>query len=689
MGILTKALGVSKSLDSEPSTSSFGVYGNNSTLSVYHDNQYENGFSSIRAIANAFIQVLPYAVDDKGKKVQKANVVNKLYHPNQSMSSVDFREALAIMSLVHPKVYLLHWHMEDGVLVEGGDVTADNIAGFTFLEGVVEVLVDGETQYSTGVKRYTTQDVLVLKSINPYNLNSGFSPAQAARRWTKLDDYIAEYQAGFFENGAVPAGMFTITAKSVSDFRDIKQSLLDRNKGAGKNNNVSFNFKPADVNGQTQSAQIEWTPFNVQNKEMALKDIFEQVNKKIDSAYGVPASIRGVNDNNTYASVRVDEVIMAKYTVAPFLLKVWTKLTHELNRVSGGMGYAITYDYEIPQVADEELVIANTKKVEAELINTMIMQGYDLSNIVEAFKLPKSYLKLTAKQIKEELDNADVDMGDEVEDSPTQPIEGSLKSLKVKKLTQVDRKFYEDKVSEVVLKHMTSQVENAVIGLSGELASKAFGDTTKDDDTELADDILTELTPLIAVYGQKAVDEAVQIILDAGLVTDGIEAFAMSETQKIAYRDYLKRVATTYNDQTGIAIRQILDNGITNGATKYEIEQELRQIILGDANKYRITRLSKTEVNLSEGKAGNIAVNNIKEQTGYKLYKVWNVSGADPCEYCLSMDGTRVLVDENYVTIGHDVHGVDGGTYTADFKDTDTASLHPNCNCYSTYEVER
>lgn len=660
--------------------------GQNSTLRFYKDNQYENGFSSIRAIANDFIQVLPYGIDKTGNKIQ-SSIIDKLYHPNQDMSSLDFREAIAVMSLVHPKVYILHWHYEDGILVQGGATTEDNIAGYTFLEDVCEVIVDGETFYSVGTKRYTKQDVIVLRSTNPYNLSKGFSPAQAARRWTKLDDYVAEYQSGFFENGAVPAGMFIIRAKTVGDYKAIKESMQEKHRGAGKNNNVTYNYQPLDANGQAQLAQIEWIPFNVQSKDMALKEIFEQVNKKIDSAYGVPASIRGVNDSNTYASVRVDEQIMARYTVNPFLLKIWTRFTHELNRVTGGLGFAITYDYSIPQVADENKVLAETKQIEANIINNL-SGTYKLPSIVKAFGFSAKYLELEKETKMEQQDNPDIDDGSEVEDSPEQPIIGYYKGLKAKQLSAVDAKLYEDKVSSVVVKFMTEQVETAINDLDDELKSKAYGDTSKDIDAEMAVAILASLLPLISIYGNKSRDDGVQLILDAGLNADTIPVFSMTEAQKSSYLTYLKRVATGYNDETAVQIRQILEDGILNGASKNDLERSLKDIILGDSNKYRVERIARTEVGLSEGRASVQAMQNIVDDTGYDVYKVWNTVDGE-CEYCKAMNGTRVKVSENFVDMGGTVDGEDGHKYIADFKDTESADLHPNCKCYVTYEVAK
>ena len=672
---------LSSSMDSMPQT-----------YQHYVDNQYENGYSSIRAIANSFILVSPFAQDGKGKKVVKANALDKLYFPNKDMSPVDFREALAVMSLVHPKVYLLHWHYEDDKLVAGGKVEEKNIAGYTFVENVIETRMNGITYYSTGMNKFTAQDLLILRSTNPYDLSKGFSPAQAARRWTKLDDYIAEYQSGFFANGAIPAGMFIIRAKSISDYKDIKHNLQEKHRGAGKNNNVTYSYQPLDTNGIAQQAQIEWIPFNVQNKDMALKDLFIQVNQKIDSAYGVPASIRGVNDNNTYASVEVDKQIMAEYTVSPFLLKLWSRMNHELNRVTGGLGYVINYKYDIPALSDAKKIEAETLNIYANIVNTL-GSVYEIGSIVSAFNLPTDISKLTEKPPKPVIeDNPNIDMGDEVNDSPEQPVIGDPailnKGLKVKKLTTVDSKLYESRISNIVKGYMEKQVNRAISMTDIEVKSKAFGDSTEQDNTDMAKDILVTLTPLIMAYGDVARQSGIELILEAGLSTDNIKPFTMTEYQKTVYNNYLKRVATTYNEQTAEQIRMILDNGVANEMTANEIKSQLKEVILGDSNQYRVDRIAKTEVNLSEGKASVQAMQNISDETGYKVYKEWTTSGADPCEFCLALSGTRTLIDENFVDLHGEIHGVDGGVYKNDFTATDTADAHPNCNCYITYTVE-
>jgi len=124
------------------------------TLDHLQNDRYENGYSSIRAIANRFMTLQPYAIDDNGKPYEtNPNVINCLARPNLDMSGVDFRDALAVMTLVHDNVYILvHERYGRGTRPASEGVTEERIAGFTFLENVLEVVVDGKTQYEVYTK---------------------------------------------------------------------------------------------------------------------------------------------------------------------------------------------------------------------------------------------------------------------------------------------------------------------------------------------------------------------------------------------------------------------------------------------------------------------------------------------------------------------------------------------------------
>lgn len=389
------------------------------TLEHYRDNQYENGYASISKIVNAFAEVEPYTVDENAKRVS-SNLLNRLYHPNSDMSSLDFREALAVMSLVHDRVFILCWRIEGGVAKPGGRITPQNLGGFTFLECPVVTLIDNKKTYTYNGSVYSEDEVIELKDINPYNLHRGYSPAKAASKWATIDDYIAAYQTGFFKNGAVPAGQFIITASTPTEFNNEVDKLEAKHKGAGKNNNIVYVHRPTDREGKPSNAKIEWVPFNVVNKDLSLNDLFEQANKKIDSVYGVPAEIRGFLSNSNYASVGVAEKVFIKYVVKPRTKKIWTSFTHQLNRITGGLGVAISFELLIPGLADEELVQEQTKKYRDDRVQLYLERGYTIQSIKNYLDKDDLTLLENNAPIVED-GNDDVDEGDEVEDAPDAP----------------------------------------------------------------------------------------------------------------------------------------------------------------------------------------------------------------------------------------------------------------------------
>lgn len=230
MGILSKALNGTNGIDdltlgySDKRMYNPGYIGWGCSELDYYNNNYENAFASIRVIVSRFADIEPFVIDKTGNRVE-SNLLDRLYTPNKGMSAYDFREALAVMSLVHNKVYIRpHF--------KGSRKTVDTLKGFTILQGITERVVDGKVIYSTpNGDTFSSDELIILKSVNPYNLNEGFSHAYASRRWTTLDDYITDYQAGFFRNGAVPSGVFLIRAKTYQDFIDIKRNMQNMHRG--------------------------------------------------------------------------------------------------------------------------------------------------------------------------------------------------------------------------------------------------------------------------------------------------------------------------------------------------------------------------------------------------------------------------------------------------------------------------
>ena len=734
--------GESKSFDSQALRSELlGWHESGKVNTLLHrgDNQLENGYGSIQAITKQFFNAVPYAIDAKGKRLKQSNVTDILGHPNKDMSGLDFREALALMNLIHNKVYIRVWH-------SGTKVTERSIRGFTFLEGVHEIEEKGQVVYQTpDGSIYTEDEVIVLKNINPYDLDKGYSVANAVRRWANIDDYIAAYQSGFFENGAVPAGQFVISTPNTEDFTDIVGKMKQVHQGAGKNNNVVYTHAPVDpVTGKPLASNINWVPYNTKNNDLALEAIFDQVNHKLDSAYGVPATMRGVNENHTITGVRVDQEIFIDNTVRPFANKIWTRFTHELNRITGGLGYAIVVDIETPHIAEEEKQFAEAQSTSTSTLLSLVNAGYTLESSIAALQLDESFLelekeKVEAPVVEEEEVNDDttaVDEGDEVEDAPEEESK-SLEAVDVRckhcnsylfkatgttvvedmncpkckgtnnfkiinplgddhthKFTFTEKQpknwkivaqskalsdeqvaLTTDKIEAVIRQQMERQIERAEV-----TESKALNTIDAADAELYAAEVLSIIMPLMTAEGMKQYILARTI---EGIEVTDLSSFSLDETQMKRYRNYLKGVAKSYAEDTEASIKKVLEDGIGNKLPAQDVKKNLQNIM--NTDEWRVKRLALTETNRAGNTGSVYAMEQVQKDAKIKINKVWVAQG-HACDFCQKMNGTSVGVSETFLKEGDSIEA-EGKTFTNNFVDMDVSTLHPNCSCYVTYKT--
>lgn len=671
---------------------------------------YDNVYPSISKIVNEFINIRPYAIDANGKPIEKTVLLNKIYHPNQQMSSADFREALAVSTLTHRKTYLLVWHYENGALVAGGGgVTPENIGGFTFIEGC-HVIVDSngkKTYKSSDLKyEYTENDVIeIYAGIDPYDLDAGYSPTQAVAKWANIDDFIANYEAGHFENGAVPAGQFIITAPTAEAFNDIVDSMQKKFRGSGNNNNVAYVHRPIQADtGAVQPAQIEWIPFAQSNKDMSLDTIFKQVNDKIDSTYGVPASVRGVNENKGYASVRIDQQIFIRYTVKPFATKIWTRFTHEMNRITGGLGFAITFDLDVPNIADEEKVEAETKKIEADIISQMLDRGYSLNSICDAFEFSNARKLLEEGEPDDgEIvnDKPDVDEGEEVSDSPEisvvkacthhhDEIHKSADREALKELRQLLNNYFQSVIDATLSESKLAKKDISAVGLEiydengdgyiDELEAEQIPipEPTEEKQYALRTALLAVLLARMLKSGEKRYQETIKRF-GITITIPELEHYNISEQAQKDYEKMISRIGNSFTDQIINAIRNTIENTARrDGATVDDLKEAIQNSL--KENEWRIDRIVNTEEHRADNLGQVDAVEELARATGKQFGFKWKTTSAEPCAFCQYMNNTIVKAGEAFVPLGGKIES-DDAIYLNDYEDMLTPNAHPNCQC--------
>lgn len=422
MGILSQAIGIKNSVNlvGAPSFSQVNPYG---LYNHFKSEKYASIYPNIRPIVNDVKDIYPFAIDKNGKPIQNAPAVNALFHPNKTDSFDTFIERLTVSVLNLPFTYLLVWRRDSGEAKPGGDLgfKGKNIAGYTFLECPAVEYRDGRIYYKIGAQEFNEDEVIAIPGgAEPSDLYGGYSPAFSVSKWATIDGYIADFEKGFFENNAIPAGMFNVVAKTPKDFDDMVDKLQEKHRGAGNNNNVTYSHVPLDESGKALTSQIEWIPFQQSNKDIDFDPILTHTDKKLGEAYGVSSIIKGDDSQAKYSNAEVSEANYMKRAVKPTARRIYSQITHELNRITGGLGYAFTFKVDIPAVSDAEKVKAETRQIDAKIITDMVAAGYTIDSIVDAFDLPKGYklLKVGVGSGTIENDKPEVDEGNEVTSSP-------------------------------------------------------------------------------------------------------------------------------------------------------------------------------------------------------------------------------------------------------------------------------
>ena len=624
---------------------------------------YDNNFASISRIAETFAEVAPYAVDEKGERIEvDPLLVQVLNNPNLEMSGAEFREALITKMLVQPMVFLLAWHTEGGKLVPGGKITDQNIAGFTFLEDASAVYLDGGVRYQAANGRvWTKDDVLVFSlNTNPYSVLAGYSPTMAAKKWATVDDFVAEYQAGFFRNNAVPAGMMVVTAKTIEDYNKTVDTLQAKFRGATNANNIAYTHRPtSSIDGKPMASSLEWVPFTQTTDKGTLQSIFDQANKKLDTTFGVPQEVKGYLSNSNYASVEVANYIFERYVIYPKLLKVWGKFTHEMNRLTGGLGYALSFDYELPVLTD-----ALTQQVSA--LNALLGQGFTLESSVKALKLPSAFAELEKEEEPEPEPeptanepqngfNEETEAGDEAEEQPAE------KSIKTKRAKATEPEEDEDEGADAI----TFLLNAYLAGIIGQALLRYRNNDPDAPLTEgamktwlvesgynqqTADMITATIEAVEEVAGQAALDDfAEQLHINREEAAEQL-VFSLTDDEKAELQERVNGLIEDFGNQTVDHIQAVIDRAEYEGWAddRERMRQELQN--LDKSEQYRVDRWQESEGHRARETAVLLAALRAGSLASKEPYKTWRINPLSPdiCADCIRMNGETVPVDRPF-----------------------------------------
>lgn len=650
-----------------------------------HDT-YDNIFPYVNAIAQRFSTVIPYAVTTDGRRLDPTPAaLSALYAPNDTYSCLEFLKLIASGMLTQSHMDILVWTTNG----PGGNITPDNITGYTLLPSNSRVYNDTRSDWyhrvtmdlGDGARQYefTRDETITLSySRHPDDPTRGISPAMTIKKWANVDDMIADYERGFFGNNAVPAGMLGIVSENAEDFQRNRERLEETFRGAGNNNGIAYNMIPVDplTHKPSQTSKLVWVPFQNSNDSLDLQTVNDVVNNRLANALAVPDIIRGIDNGQTYANAEMAERAFIENTLKPLCMTVWDKWQFELDRITGGLGYGITFTLDLPAQTEVEKVQAETQQIRVNNLIQLVNMGASIDAAVEALNLPDAYRRLGLHP-----------------NTPDTPLLPSARN------TTKAAKPINDTPNEPHLLTATRTYVNRVIqhtrrsqsGLRDDL--ETIGQQWIHD---VEDDLITHLTnyarktglkleQVITTWAELHPNNPIAVEVQGYTQNDWENLYNwanLPSNVKTAYLDHLETIAATSSKTITAKTLDILTRANTEQWDARRLHDELTH--MGNEHAELIARCETVQAQ----RLGSLySARNLSETLGVRLQKVWRTTGdGNTCDFCKHMEGTAIGLDGSYlaenaaVTIGDH-------TYVNNFENMIAPNGHPNCRCYEDYEV--
>ena len=647
---------------------------------------YDNIFPYVNAIAQRFSTVIPYAVTSDGRKIDPAPAaLSALYAPNDTYSCLEFLKLIASGMLTQSHVDILVWTPEG----PGGNITPDNITGYTLLPVNSRVYNDTRSDwyhrvtmdFGDGPRTYefTRNETISLSySRHPDDPTRGISPAMTIKKWANVDDMIADYERGFFGNNAVPAGMLGIVSENAEDFQRNRARLEETFRGAGNNNGIAYNMIPVDplTHKPSQTSKLVWVPFQNSNDTLDLQTVSNVVNNRLANALAVPDIIRGIDNGQTYANAEMAERAFIENTLKPLCMTVWDKWQFELDRITGGLGYGITFTLDLPAQTEVEKIQAETQQIRINNLLQLVTAGASVENAVEALGLPEAYRRL--------------DLHPSTHDTPLLPSgRNTTKASKPANGTPTEPHLLT--ATRTYVNRVIRLTRRSQAGLRDDL--KTIGQQWIND---VEDDLITHLTnyakktgvkleQVLTAWAELHPGTPIAVDIQTYTTTDWRKLYdwtTLPYNVKTAYETHLQEIAHTTSKTITSKTLELLNRADSDQWDANRLRNELDR--LGNDHAELIARCETVQ---SQRLGSLYSARNLSETLGVRLQKVWRTTGdGNTCDFCRHMEGTTRTLDSEYmakdavITIGDH-------SYTNSFEAMSTPNGHPRCRCYEDYEV--
>ena len=652
---------------------------------------YENLFAQVRPLVDEMKIVVPYGVGRNGARLAPGVTpeLAQLLDPNEQMGWSEFMDAM-----------LTTWLTEDELNIHVWKNARGRVYGYTILPlgcRVPDIENGGSKFVFTSdtnelVTLYPDEVMTLRYSRSPRDLDKGVSPASSVYTWTQIDDLMAQYQKSFIENGAVPAYITRIKASTYEKYRETRKDLEKGLKGAKNRNKTLYLWSQFDNDTGASVDQVEVQTIQGNNSTLAIKELLDAINDKINKAYGVSNFILGDDSTATYHNAEQSDRQFTKRRVYPALMSFWNQFQHELDRVVDGLGYAISFDLDIPELTDRLKVKAEITKTQAETLTALIQAGSLPGPAVEALGLDPKWTATAMGIYDKALAEAEaagteimaqiVPLFDDLKKSipaPAKAVEAVVKTTDA--YTPV---FSEDEEAE-------RKIHAALMTIIEDLIRQELDENVElstDEVAALIDEILTQSANDGANTGARVIETLVSggTAEEIGAILAG-DGYHVSEAFQKTLAERTKTLLTRFESDMRESVAKAFETGADEGLGAGQIARNLRSAGVESRRAELIAR-NETVHAFSAGRLENDEY--LAQKYSLNIKKIWRTShDGDVCPVCAAMDGQTV--DLRTAFPDH-AHGEDEIEYGWDQNiwnnDGEVPHAHPNCRCYFDEVIE-
>jgi phage portal protein BeeE len=636
---------------------------------------YENLFAQLRPLIDEMKLVMPYGVGRNGARLpyKQTPELDLLHDPNDEMSWSDFADTMFSTWLSEEELDL-HCHFSGKKLV-----------AYTILPPQSRIYLgygrwEWQVMTTDGMKTLTEEEVMRIRfSRSPRDIQKGVSPASAVRVWAQIDDLISQYQKAYFENGAIPATITFITASTEEKYRRTRDELENKLRGAKNRNKTVYAWRQFNNDTGESADQIEVKTIQGNNSTLAIREIVDIINDRLNKSVGVSNFILGDDSSAKYDNAELSDHQFTKRRVYPALMSFWNQFQHELERVlNSGLGYGISFDLAIPELTERKKAIAEINRITSETVVNLISAGASSASVVKALNLSDDWFNV-ANGIYENKLSGDLMSPVSIDYEKPKAIEATVDAKEKEAVEKKD--FLEHKCSchhtLDELPPMTKEEKNLYNLLV------AMANDIKDSKTIEVDKIITEMQAILeydAKMGAEDGAKALELLADQDVAGEIAKMLSNGEiyTSKALNERLLARadqLVRGYQEYTKNIVAEVLNS--SENMTANEIKKKLAEVL----PESRAEMIARNET-VYAIKSGRLEQDEeLAKKYDLQVELVWRTSGdAKVCDLCREMDGQVVKLGDAFTS----VETQDGQTWDAtswnDYGRIPDA--HVNCRCY-------